>query len=285
MIRNLWNFTKVLALCLLALGVLSEPPGDGGPRWSPAPTPRPGGLPSWVGPGPLGGPLSVSEPADPEAPLRGRTARQPKAGRTDARTAGVPAPLGTQPEVRFMRSFIARVNPALVVEDARCAADLPTAILRASRTHGLDWRRLFTLAWQESSFDCHAKNRRDPGGAYGPFQIRPLWASVTGDPRRQYFDPELAVERVVEVARYYRTTRRYEELVQRRFRNPLLCLYNTGENLRVNMRYCREVGDKLELVRTAWARYLAESDDAAQAPARTAYAPREGAAGQGGGAG
>ncbi len=111
---------------------------------------------------------------------------------------------------------------------------------------------LFTLAWQESYFDCHAKNRRDKGGAYGPFQIRRLWAPITGSPRYRYFDPDLAAARVAQVLSYYRETPRYAEFVRRRFRNPLLCLYNTGEMQRVNMVYCRKVGEKMRLVEQGW---------------------------------
>lgn len=160
--------------------------------------------------------------------------------------------LAVPEEVRFMRAFVARVNPSLPVEDPACAELLPGAIYRYAESHGLDWPRLLALAWQESDFDCHAKNPRDKGGAYGPFQIRRLWEPVIGDPRPRYFDPELAVERVVQVIKYYRDTARYDRLVERRFRNPLLCLYNTGETRRVNMAYCRQVGRKLERIQEDW---------------------------------
>jgi hypothetical protein len=158
-------------------------------------------------------------------------------------------------EEGFMHRFIAQVNSSLAVEDPVCAEGLPGAILRYADTHDMDWRHLFTLAWQESDFDCHATNRRDKGGAFGPFQIRRLWEPVIGDPRPRYFDPELAVERVVQVMKYFQETERYQDLIERRFRNPLLCLYNSGESGRVNMDYCREVGRKLALVREAWELY------------------------------
>ena len=162
------------------------------------------------------------------------------------------------PAVAFMREFLARVNPSLPVEDPECALALPGAIHRYAREHALDWRKILVLAWQESDFDCHAKNRRDKGGAYGPFQIRRLWEPLIGDPRPQYFDPELAVERVVQVIKYYQDTDRYQNLVDRRFRNPLLCLYNTGESRRrVNMAYCRRVGGKLEAIEEAWREFMA----------------------------
>lgn len=158
-------------------------------------------------------------------------------------------------EVVFMRGFIARVNPALLVEDDGCALGLPAAILRHSENRRLDWRRVLALAWQESSFDCHAKNPFDRGGAYGPFQIRRLWEPLIGDPRRRYFDPELAAKRVTEVLAYYRDTPRFKVLTGQRFRNPLLCLYNTGEVQRVRMRYCRRVGWKLKAINRAWSRF------------------------------
>ena len=160
-------------------------------------------------------------------------------------------------EVAFMRAFVAQINPSLPVEDPECAVLLPGAIYRYAREHDLDWQRMLALAWQESDFDCHAKNRQDKGGAYGPFQIRRLWTPVIGDPRPQYYDPELAVERVVQVIKYYQDTDRYQHLVGRGFRNPLLCLYNTGESRpRVNMGYCRQVGRKLEAIQTAWRNYV-----------------------------
>ena len=166
-----------------------------------------------------------------------------------------------------MRQFIARVNPHLVVEDEACASMLPGAIHHYAESHGLDWQGLLALAWQESDFDCHAKNRRAKGGAYGPFQIRRLWERVIGDPRPRYFDPELAVERVVQVMKYYQETRRYERLVERHFNNPLLCLYNSGETRRVNMGYCRQIGRKLRQVRRAWGIF-----QTIQAPQMTAEA-------------
>lgn len=156
-------------------------------------------------------------------------------------------------EVVFMRAFIDKVNPALKVEDHRCARLLPDAIYRHSAKLDFDWQRVFALAWQESDFDCHAKNSKDLGGAYGPYQIRRVWESVIGDPREMYFDPELATERVVRVIQYYQETNRFQELVNRNFRNPILCLYNTGETLKyINMRYCKKAGKKLAEVRQAW---------------------------------
>lgn len=156
---------------------------------------------------------------------------------------------------RFMQEFMLQVNPGLAVEDPDCARGLSLAIAGLASEYQVDWSRLLALAWQESDFDCHAKNRRDKGGAYGPFQIRRLWQPVTGDPRHRYFEPDLAVQRVVQVMLYYRDTPRYSELVRRGFRNPLLCLYNSGEIRPVNMRYCRDVGRKLRLVHRAWERY------------------------------
>jgi len=156
------------------------------------------------------------------------------------------------PEVAFMRDFIAQVNPGLLVEDATCALELPQAIYGVAFEEGADWQRLLALAWQESDFDCHAKNRRDKGGAYGAFQIRRLWAPVTGDPRRDYFDPHLAAGRAAKVLAYYRETPRHQELVSRRFRNPVLCLYNTGETLKINMPYCRQVGRRLQRIKKSW---------------------------------
>ena len=190
------------------------------------------------------GVMGLMNSAPPSAP--------PQEAGPAPRVANAPPPPGISDEVRFMRQFIARVNPPLVVEDEACASLLPGAIHHYAQAHGLDWQGLLALAWQESDFDCHAKNRRDKGGAYGPFQIRRLWEPVTGDPRPRYFDPELAVERVVQVMKYYRETRRYERLVERHFSNPLLCLYNSGETLRVNMGYCRQIGRKLRQVRRAW---------------------------------
>lgn len=166
------------------------------------------------------------------------------------------------PEVDFMRRTIARLNPALLVEDAHCAQQLPVAIHQQALAQGLDWKRLFTLAWQESHFDCHAKNYGDRGGAFGPFQIRRLWQPLTGDPRHRYFDPHLAVERVAQVVRYYQDTNRYEELVRSHVRNPLLCLYNSGESQRLNLRYCRTVSNKLRLVEQGWRRYNVPRPDA-----------------------
>ncbi|HEX9844752.1 MAG TPA: hypothetical protein VGC20_18480, partial [bacterium] len=97
------------------------------------------------------------------------------------------ARLVVPPEVRFMREFLMRVNPSLSVEDPECAVLLPGAIHRKAREHSLDWKRMLALAWQESDFDCHAKNRADKGGAYGPFQLRRVWRPIIGDPRPQYF--------------------------------------------------------------------------------------------------
>ena len=159
-------------------------------------------------------------------------------------------------EVAFMRDLIGVVNPALMVEDDQCAVRLPWAIQRYAAEHDLDWQHLFVLAWQESHFDCHAKNPLDRGGSYGPFQIRRLWHTVTGDPRHRYYNPELAVERVSLVLKYYLETERYQELVRRRFKNPLLCLYNTGEIQRVNMNYCRKIGKKLSTLKKGWDAYL-----------------------------
>ncbi|HUJ74489.1 MAG TPA: transglycosylase SLT domain-containing protein [bacterium] len=154
--------------------------------------------------------------------------------------------------VGYMQSVIEQVNPALVVEDAHCARELPAAIYRQSRAQHVDWRQVFVLAWQESAFDCHAKSGKDKGGAYGPFQIRRMWQPITGDPRYRYYDPELAARRVVKVLRYYLRSDRHGELLRRGFRNPLLCLYNTGETQDVNMDYCRQVGEKMDLVRQGW---------------------------------
>ncbi len=161
------------------------------------------------------------------------------------------------PAVIFMRIFMARVNPSLAVEDPHCATALPWAIAQHARLNKQDWRQVFTLAWQESRFDCHAKSRKDRGGAYGPFQIRRVWESVIGDPRVNYYDPDLAVQRVTQVLRYYQQTGRHQELVDRSFRYPLLCLYNTGERRQVNMKYCGEVGRKMDIVAQAWLAYRA----------------------------
>lgn len=177
-------------------------------------------------------------------------------------TAATPA-LGQEPDVparqavQFMRSIIDQVNPALAIEDAHCATALPWAIVQQTRAARLDWREVFVLAWQESNFDCHAKSKRDRGGAFGPFQIRRLWEPLIGDPRLRYYDPDLAVRRVVKVLRYYGESDRHGELVRRQFRYPLLCLYNTGERREVNMKYCREVGKKMDLVLKGWQDYQA----------------------------
>lgn len=111
------------------------------------------------------------------------------------------------------------------------------------------------LAWQESAFDCHAKNRRDKGVAYGPFQIRPLWRPIIGDPRPDYFDPDVAVPRVVSVLLYFRESDRYQALLRRKFRYPLLCLYQAGEQKPVNMDYCRAVGSKMRELEARWGDY------------------------------
>jgi hypothetical protein len=174
---------------------------------------------------------------------------------------GPVATLGAEPPPRqavsYMRLMMERVHPALAAEDPHCAAALPWAILQQARSNRLDWREIFVLAWQESNFDCHAKNRRDRGGSYGPFQIRRLWAPLLGDPRVRYDDPDLAVERVAKVLRYYRETDRHAELTQRAFRYPLLCLYNTGESRRVNLRYCEQIGGKMDIVRKGWRAFQA----------------------------
>jgi hypothetical protein len=203
------------------------------------------------------------------AMLAGISAAPPLARSPERPPPLVPAP---PPEVRFMREFLARVNPSLPVEDPDCALLLPAAIHRSARAHALDWRPLLTLAWQESDFDCHAKNRADRGGAYGPFQLRRVWGTVIGDPRPQYFDPELAAERVAQVILYYQETQRLQNLIGRRYRNPLLCLYNSGETRRVNTRYCRQVGAKLKAVRQAWREFTAREtrqarNEAARSPA------------------
>lgn len=177
-------------------------------------------------------------------------------------TAATPA-LGQEHDVparqavQFMRSIMDQVNPSLAIEDAHCARALPWAIVQQTRAAKLDWREVFVLAWQESNFDCHAKSKRDRGGAFGPFQIRRLWEPLIGDPRLRYYDPDLAVRRVVKVLRYYNESDRHGELVRRQFRYPLLCLYNTGERREVNMKYCREVGKKMDLVLKGWQDYQA----------------------------
>jgi hypothetical protein len=159
--------------------------------------------------------------------------------------------------VGFMRSVMDQVNPALAIEDSHCVKTLPRAIYKHSEAMGVDWREVFTLAWQESAFDCHAKNRRDRGGAYGPFQIRRLWEAQIGDPRIRYYDPELAVKRVLRVLRYYRESDRYKELKRQGFRFPLLCLYNAGESQQVGRGYCLKVGRKMDAVRKGWKDYQA----------------------------
>ncbi|MBI4083255.1 MAG: hypothetical protein HY423_11660 [Candidatus Lambdaproteobacteria bacterium] len=160
-------------------------------------------------------------------------------------------------EVRFMQQHIQRINPALIVEDEHCVRMLPWSIYRQAESRKLDWRMMFVLAWQESDFDCHAKSLLDRGGAYGPFQIRRLWEPIVGDPRSRYYDPTLAAERVAGVLEYYRATDRYQELVRRRFVYPLLCLYNTGESAEVNMRYCKDVSEKMRQITRSWARQRA----------------------------
>ena len=160
-------------------------------------------------------------------------------------------------ELAFMRGFMGRVNPAIMIEDQGCAFGLPQAILKTATSTRLDWIDIFTLAWQESDFDCHAKNKKDRGGAFGPYQIRRLWQPVVGDPRYRYYDPSLATHRVGIVLTYFRDTPRFSQLVERGFKNPLLCLYNSGEPNRVNMRYCRDVGRKARLIRDAWERFQA----------------------------
>lgn len=173
----------------------------------------------------------------------------------DAAAAAVaPSPPPPAPVV-FMQAFISRANPSLLVEDPYCAEQLPVAIHRSAQAQGLEWQTLFVLAWQESAFDCHAKNRFDRGGAFGPYQIRRLWAPVVGDPREEYFDPHVSTERAAGVLAYYQETQRLQELIDRRFRFPLLCLYNSGETQRVNMRYCRSVGAKMRELGQAWERF------------------------------
>ena len=63
------------------------------------------------------------------------------------------------------------------------------------------------------------------------------------------------MERVALVLNYYLETERYQELVRRRFKNPLLCLYNSGEMQRVNMNYCRKIGKKLSTLKRGWDAY------------------------------
>jgi hypothetical protein len=152
----------------------------------------------------------------------------------------------------FMRTVMDKVNPSISVEDSYCASALPWAIYSTATANDLDWRQVFALAWQESRFDCHAKNRHDHGGAYGPFQIRRVWESVVGDPRYRYYDPELAVDRVVRILRYYQETDRFADLHKRGFRFPLLCLYNAGEAHQVSMEYCKTVGKKMDVVKRGW---------------------------------
>jgi len=159
--------------------------------------------------------------------------------------------------VEFMRTVIDQVNPALAVEDAYCASALPWAMYTHAAESELDWRQVFALAWQESRFDCHAKSKQDRGGAFGPFQIRRVWESIVGDPRYRYYDPELAAGRVARILRYYQETDRYNSLSRRGFRFPLLCLFNAGERLEVNMDYCRAVGKKMDLVKRGWTDFRA----------------------------
>lgn len=154
--------------------------------------------------------------------------------------------------VEFMRTVMDKVNPSISVEDGYCASALPWAIYSTATANDLDWQQVFALAWQESRFDCHAKNRHDHGGAYGAFQIRRVWESVVGDPRYRYYDPELAVDRVVRILRYYQETDRYADLHKRGFRFPLLCLYNAGEARQVSMDYCKTVGRKMDVVKRGW---------------------------------
>ena len=155
--------------------------------------------------------------------------------------------------VEFMRSIMDQVNPALTVEDSYCATALPWAIYSRAAESDLDWKQVFTLAWQESRFDCHAKSRQDRGGAFGPYQIRRVWESIVGDPRYRYFDPELATDRVIRVLRYYQETDRYTDLHRRGFRFPLLCLFNAGEARSINMAYCKAIGRKMDEVARGWA--------------------------------
>jgi hypothetical protein len=150
--------------------------------------------------------------------------------------------------VAFMRSVMDQVNPSLAIEDSHCVTALPWAIVQQAKANKVDWKQVFVLAWQESNFDCHAKSTKDKGGAFGPFQIRRVWESLIGDPRVHYYDPDLAVKRVMKVIRYYERSERNDELARRKFRYPLLCLYNTGERRDVNMKYCERVGKKMDLV-------------------------------------
>lgn len=173
----------------------------------------------------------------------------------DAAAAMATPPPSQPAPVEFMRRFIGRANPSLLVEDPYCAEQLPVAIHRSAEAQGLAWQTLFVLAWQESYFDCHAKNRLDRGGAFGAYQIRRLWAPVVGDPREDYFDPHVSTARAAGVLAYYQETPRLQELIDRRFRFPLLCLYNSGETQRVNMRYCRSVGEKMRELGREWDRF------------------------------
>ena len=182
------------------------------------------------------------------APVMAQTAVQPPAATTD-----VPP----REAVVFMRSVMEQVNPSLVIEDSHCATNLPWAIVQQTRAAKMDWMEVFVLAWQESNFDCHAKSKKDKGGAYGPFQIRRVWESLIGDPRVRYYDPDLAVKRVTKILRYYATSSRRDLLVQRQFRYPMLCLYNTGESRNVNMKYCKEVGRKMDAALKGWKDYQA----------------------------
>ncbi len=81
------------------------------------------------------------------------------------------------------------------------------------------------------------------------------------------FAPYFCAERVFEPVNGGMETQRYERLVERQFNNPLLCLYNSGETLRVNMGYCRQIARKLRQVRRAW-----ESFQTIQAPQMTGEA-------------
>lgn len=154
--------------------------------------------------------------------------------------------------VEFMRSIIDQVNPSLSVEDSYCATALPWAIYTRASESDLDWKQVFALAWQESRFDCHAKNTHDHGGAFGPFQIRRVWESIVGDPRYRYFDPELAADRAARILRYYEETDRYTDLHSRGYRFPLLCLFNAGETRSINMDYCKAIGRKMDVVNKGW---------------------------------
>lgn len=198
--------------------------------------------------------LGLPAGAAPEAPPPAEAPTRSKRVLVAPLPPRKPSP-GEAAEVHFMRRVMTSVNLTLETEDPHCVRQLPLAILREAAAHDLDWRQVFALAWQESAFDCHAKNRRDKGVAYGPFQIRPLWRPVIGDPRPDYFDPGVAVARVVNVLLYFRESERYRELVRRGFRYPLLCLYQSGEQKPVNMAYCRAVGDKVRDVAARWADY------------------------------